>query len=144
MNTQDITHFTDQWLNDVKQATKAHFINETNVCLATPFTDPFDDQITLLITALGEDYYRVSDQGYTLWNLTTRGISFNEPKALDLRIEKIIRQNHVLLDDNDDLYVDVSEDKVAQGINDVLNSVMQINGFACSPQETHNKNSCTR
>lgn len=144
MNAQDITHFTDQWLNDVKQMAKAHFINETNVCLATPFTDPFDDQITLMITALGKNYYRVSDQGYTLWNLTTRGITFNSPKSLDPRIEEIIRQSHVLLNKNDDLYVDVSKDKVAQGINKVLNSVVRINGLTCSLQKTHSKNSCIR
>lgn len=58
--------------------------------------DVFGDSITLFIHTNEKKTYTVTDNGYTMWNLSTKGVDINDPKINKL-VSSILKSENVEL-----------------------------------------------
>lgn len=132
MDTEDVQYLATHWIEDIKKASKFHIVDGNNIRFNTPFTDPFDDEINLMITKTENGLYKITDQGYTIWNLETRGLTFKKGSVRYKNLELLLQRNHVKLENDNSIYLTVSKEHTPQGINLVLDTVMRINDFIYS------------
>lgn len=117
-----------QWLDEMKHKSNFIPLNGQNIRFNTPFIDPFGDEYKVLIRSKSSSY-EVTDQGYTIWNLKSRGNDVTKKDSTRMNIVNgIISDNNVSLKpDNNALYKEVySKSEVAQAINQVLDSMMKV------------------
>ena len=132
MDNGDVQYLATHWIEDIKKASKFHIIDGDNIRFNTPFTDPFDDEINLMITISENGLYKITDQGYTIWNLETRGLNFKKGSVRYKNLELLLQRNHVNLGKDNSIYLTVPKESTPQGINLVLDTVMRVNDFIYS------------
>lgn len=121
-----------EWLEFVQKENNFNIIDEKHVVLNTPITDPFGDSISLMIFR-NESNYRVTDQGYTIWNLTARNINVKDKKSRRNQLLKSIASfENVKISDKDEIYQIGNRQDLPQIINDVTQAVLKISNLAYS------------
>lgn len=126
LNSQELA---TNWLNNIQLNTSFKALDKNGIKFNSPITDSFGDQISLLIISNSDSSYLVTDQGYTLWNLTTHGI--NLKKDANKTLHSICNSKRVDITKNDELTKStfIKED-ISQVINDVLAVILEISNLA--------------
>lgn len=122
----------NDWLDSLQES---EFIplSQRKIRLNTPFTDSFSDQISLLILLNDDSTYTITDQGYTLWNIESRGISLTQDKSPNLdSIKSILNTNQTQLSDTFEIYKKVPSSNDIPAIKDVLISIIEISNLSLS------------
>ena len=122
----------NDWLDSLQES---EFIplSRRKIRLNTPFTDSFSDQISLLILLNDDSTYTITDQGYTLWNIESRGISLTQDKSPNLdSIKSILNTNQTQLSDTFEIYKKVPSGNDIPAIKDVLISIIEISNLSLS------------
>lgn len=122
------------WLDEMEHQSNFIPLEGDNIRFNTPFVDPFGDEYKVLIKATNNTY-EVTDQGYTIWNLESRGINVTKKESTRKNIvNSIVSENTVSLKDtNYSIYKKVnSKSDIAQAINQVLDSMMKISDLIFS------------
>ncbi|CAJ2231442.1 DUF1828 domain-containing protein [Companilactobacillus paralimentarius] len=127
-NEFDSIKIANEWLQSLKDQSRFIPLDGKNIRFNTPFVDPFGDQISLLIISNYNSTYTVSDQGYTIWNIESRGTNLTKKDSTRLRLLKnILSMNQADLNNTFDINKTVSSrEDIAQAINDVLDSVIKV------------------
>ena len=130
----DSTRIANEWLQSIKDQSRFIPLDGQKIRFNTPFIDPFSDEISLLIVSNFDSTYTISDQGYTIWNLESRGINITKKGSTRLNlIKNILNMNQTKSNNTFDIYKTVSSrESIAQAINDVLDSVIKVSDLAYS------------
>lgn len=120
----------EKWLKEIQTTFQFSCVDDSHIPFNTPLTDPYGDGITLLITAQDNDRFLVSDQGYTVWNLESRGIPMTRPgSARFTQLQGIVRANRV---DFDPATLTISLAGTRETLPTVINSVLKrLYNFSC-------------
>lgn len=126
LNSQELA---TNWLNEIQLNTSFKALDKNRIKFNSPITDSFGDQISLLIISNSDSSYLVTDQGYTLWNLTTHGI--NLKKDANKTLHSICNSKRVDITKNDEFTKSTFIKKdISQVINDVLAIILEISNLA--------------
>ena len=127
MLDQEIDLIAKEWLQFLDKQYNLKSLDKNHVVLTTPITDAFDDGITIMITKKENDQYEISDQGYTIWNLTTRGINVMKKNSNRQKIIKsIVKSENVALAQDNTIYAQGQRQDIAQMIFNVIQAVTKI------------------
>lgn len=128
----DLDSIATGWLSDLKKASSFLKLNTKNVRFESPFTDPFDDQIGLMISSVSDTTLLVSDQGYTIWNLEARGIKITNKRSTRYRmLAQVLKSNNVNFDSKTSaIYLNTTPKELPKSINRVLSAIMRISDFS--------------
>ncbi|KRK76581.1 hypothetical protein FC67_GL000624 [Companilactobacillus alimentarius DSM 20249] len=128
----DSVEIANEWLEKLNNQSNFIPLDGNKIRFNTPFVDPFGDQISLLITSNHNSTYTVSDQGYTIWNIESRGTNLTKNNSVRFKLlQSILYTNKASLSNNFDIYkTTASRQEVAQIINDILDSVIKISDLA--------------
>lgn len=69
-----IQDISNEWSAFLKKSSSFTLLQNNSFRITTPFSDSFGDGIVINVHMEG-DKYILSDQGYTIWNLSTNGIN---------------------------------------------------------------------
>lgn len=132
-DTIDVDVIASEWLKFVSNENKFRLIDNSHVNVDTPITDPFGDSISLMISRDG-NYYKVTDQGYTIWNLTVRNINVKSKNSKRNQIlNSIVKFENVKLSSDDNEIFQIGTDKnIPQMLNDVTQAVLKVSNLAFS------------
>lgn len=90
-----------------------------------PLTDVFGDSITLFIHTDDEKpTYTVTDIGYTMWNLSTKGVDINDPKINKL-VSSILKPENVELNKKSKELIQTGAD-LPKMLNNVTQAVIKV------------------
>lgn len=131
--SNQIDNIASEWLDFLKESHQFKMANDHELRVNTPFVDPFGDSIALMITQSGTSY-TVSDQGYTIWNLSVNGANLTDKQSNRFRIMRsILSKNSVSISQTDhEIYKVGSRQDISQLINDVTQAVIQVSGLSYS------------
>lgn len=133
MLENDIDIIAKSWLNFLKDQYNLKLTDNNHIALTTPITDAFDDGITVMISHTDSGNYMVSDQGYTIWNLETRGINVMKKDSIRRRnIFSIIKSENVKISSNRDIFAIGPKSEIAQMIFNVIQAVTKIGNLGMS------------
>ncbi|MCI2169956.1 DUF1828 domain-containing protein [Schleiferilactobacillus perolens] len=131
-NIDDANEIAKDWLQSVQASTKFTQIDDNNIVFHSGFVNPSEDEVTLLISALNDGQFMVTDQGYTIWDLETQGIEI--AKKEDTRstlLNGIIHNNQVNFDHQASaIFAQASRQKLPEAINHVLSAVLKVSDLA--------------
>ena len=120
-------------LNFLKEQYSLKLIDNNHIALTTPIADAFGDGITVMISITDSGTYMVSDQGYTIWNLETRGINAMKENSIRRRnILSTAKSENVKLSSNNEIYSTGSKNKIAQMTFNVIQAVTKIGNLGLS------------
>ncbi|ERL63791.1 DUF1828 domain-containing protein [Schleiferilactobacillus shenzhenensis] len=128
----DVDVIAKDWLNEIQKTARFSSIDGNHFGFQTPFTDPYGDEITLLITAKDNNRFLVSDQGYTVWNLESHGVRITKKGSTRFALlDGVVRNNHVNFDvATKDIFLEGTADVLPTVINNVLAAVLKVSDFA--------------
>lgn len=133
MLENDIDTIAKSWLNFLKEQYNLKLIDNNHIALTTPITDAFDDGITVMISLTDSGTYMVSDQGYTIWNLETRGINVMKKNSIRRRnVLSTVKSENVQLSSNNEIYSTGPKNEIAQMIFNVIQAVTKIGNLGLS------------
>lgn len=135
MNAENIGRGYIKWLTENHSFKD---ISEDFIELQTPFVDSFGDSISLLIQKVSSTRFRVTDQGYTIWNLEAHGIDVSKSKSRRKQLLHSIAQfEKVEISANKDIYKESNQSMLNQTIHEVTQAIVKIANLAL----TNRKNS---
>lgn len=103
-----------------------------------PLTDVFGDSITLFIHTDDEKpTYTVTDIGYTMWNLSTKGVDINDPKINKL-VSSILKPENVELNKNSKELIQTGAD-LPKMLNNVTQAVIKVSSSVYTTYLNNNK-----
>lgn len=116
----------DNYYKWLKQDLKFLDIEDNFVSISTPFIDNEYDNINIYVEIIGEKI-RVTDLGYTLFNLDISGVSINSrTKTRQSILQDIVRMFGITFE-NDTLSITTTLDRFATAKNRLLQAIMRIN-----------------
>jgi hypothetical protein len=124
----------EKWLKEIQTTFQFSCVDDSHIRFNTPLTAPYGDGITLLITAHDDDRFLVSDQGYTIWNSESRGISMTRSGSARFdQLQKIVHNNYADFDPATlNIFMAGTRAVLPTMINAVLNTVLTVSDFAFS------------
>lgn len=128
MTQTNTSKLTEDWQYRLPYAASFDQVNDSCIRFHSSLPDIFDDEYTLLIK-LQPTAYVITDQGYTIWNLQTKGFQFYRLDSLSKqRIKNFLNINQVVLSiANDELSKTVFTSKDVPGaLNAVLSAMIKI------------------
>lgn len=103
-----------------------------------PLTDVFGDSITLFIHTDDEKpTYTVTDIGYTMWNLSTKGVDINDPKINKL-VSSILKPENVELNKKSKELIQTGAD-LPKMLNNVTQAVIKVSSSVYTTYLNNNK-----
>ncbi|MFC0232704.1 DUF1828 domain-containing protein [Vagococcus entomophilus] len=119
---------TDNYFNWVKSNYNfSKLKNSGNIDIQTPFIDNFGDSISFIVK-LENDQLIVTDEGYTIWNLSTMGHNVTRKKThRRLILDSLLKSENAILSDNNELKINVRKNNIGQAIHDMTQLVIKIN-----------------
>lgn len=132
-DTLDVEAIANEWLEFISHENKFRLITNNHINVDTPITDPFGDSISLMIIRDGNQY-KVTDQGYTIWNLSVRNINVETKNTKRNQIlHSILKFENVKLSSDDNEIFQIGTDKnIPQMLNDVTQAVLKVSNLAFS------------
>lgn len=118
-------------LNEYLQWFKNNFVYQENEII-TPFTDNHNDLIHFRIEDIDGSIY-LTDDGYTLSNLSISGFSFTESR--EYLFNSILEINGTLLDENDCLKMKIDNGKIGCQVNNYINAIKEIDNLIILSQQ---------
>lgn len=113
-----------KWLSD--QLTERQ-INATTWEITTPFLDRHNDYTQVYIQELEQNFYRLSDDAYTLSDLRMSGLEIGTPKRKNL-LGDILRRRGVHWDaSTDELWLTSTKDNLGEAQHNLLQSMLDVN-----------------
>lgn len=108
-------------------------INDNVVELQTPFVDSFGDNISMIIQKKSPSTYRVSDQGYTIWNIEAHGINMTKSGAKRTSLlHSVLDFEGVSLDQDLSIFKETSPSKLSQAIHEVSQAIVKVSSLSLS------------
>ncbi|KRK98680.1 hypothetical protein FD04_GL000415 [Secundilactobacillus odoratitofui DSM 19909 = JCM 15043] len=121
-----IDSIAQDWLRFIKESHEFRIASDNRIRVNTPFTDPFGDEISLMIS-LTDKQYTVSDQGYTLWNLKVNGLDLSDKRSQRYRnLMSILDKTNTSLSKSDVIQTTGSKSDIPQMINDLTQTLIQV------------------
>jgi hypothetical protein len=132
MDCQEVIESYLRWIRDNTVVTRA---DEGEMCvISTPFLDRHNDHLDVFLTK-SNGIVKISDDGYTMSDLRMSGLEINSPKR-----ESILRTTlngfGVKLGENDELYVEATQQTVGQKKHYLLQAILAVNDMFNLAQES--------
>ncbi len=119
----------------VKNRTFAVVDNSTNwAVINTPFVDMFNDGIEVYVKKNG-DKYILSDDGITLKNLESNGVSINRSNTRKSLVEKVLLNFGINLKDGE-LVTEASQKSFPQQKLNLLSAILELNDLSLFSKHT--------
>lgn len=112
-----------KWIRD-----NTHFTNVLNnaVELSSPFIDSLSENIKLYIEP-DSNRFKVTDDGYTIWNLDSLGSSIRKGSQRFFMLQSIVERYNISYDeDNKELFIYAQQKDLGQAIHSLLQSTLAI------------------
>lgn len=122
---REIEAITADWLKFLRQSYNFKIVDDNHINVVTPLTDAFDDGITIMISKHNQEY-TVSDQGYTLWNLESRGINISKGSQRQKIVNSVIRTENVKLSKEKVIFKTGLKGQIPQMIFDVTQAIIKV------------------
>ncbi|WP_426355854.1 DUF1828 domain-containing protein [Latilactobacillus sakei] len=133
MDTQDleIKSIANNWSSWMTGQTNFKRLNNNKIQVITPFIDNFGDGILFNIISKENDIYQVTDEGYTIWNLTSNGINVKSKQSNRWRILlSIITPYNFKIGMNDTIFKLVKKSELSQTITDFIQVLINVSDIA--------------
>lgn len=82
-----VKEISSEWFTFLKKSSRFTLLENDSIRVTTPFADSFGDGIVINLRMI-EGEYLLSDQGYTIWNLTTNGVDVLKKNSNRFRMLK--------------------------------------------------------
>nr|DAS86723.1 MAG TPA: protein of unknown function DUF1829 [Caudoviricetes sp.] len=134
----NIKQISSDYFNFITENTK--FVRSTSNSLevVTPFVDAFGDGISFVIVH-SNNYYTITDRGFTIWNLKNYGIDLLNKKSNRYHIlDSYLRYSGFSLT-NEDIFKNVDGNQLPQAIHDMTQLLINLYDFILvSKKRVHN------
>ncbi|WP_436630096.1 DUF1828 domain-containing protein [Latilactobacillus sakei] len=133
MDTQDleIKSIANNWSSWMTGQTNFKRLDNNKIQVITPFVDNFGDGILFNIISKENDIYQVTDEGYTIWNLTSNGINVKSKQSNRWRILlSIITPYNFKIGKNDTIFKLVKKSELSQTITDFIQVLINVSDIA--------------
>ena len=132
MNCQQVI---SDYLNWIRDNTIAKTIEEGKICtISTPFLDRHNDHLDIYLVK-NDDFFMITDNGYTLSDLRMSGFEINTPKR-DTILKTVLNGFGVKLNNDNQLYVDATTNNLGQKKHYLLQAILAVNDMYNLSQET--------
>ena len=102
--------------------------------IITPFVDDINDQISIYVEHLNSGKLRLSDDGYTLSNLTFMGLDLTTTrKGL---VDKVLNQFNIKIIEEETLSIEGPEDNFPTMKFNLLSAILRINDLTFTKRDT--------
>ena len=102
--------------------------------IITPFVDDINDQISIYVEHLNSGKLRLSDDGYTLSNLTFMGLDLTTTrKGL---VDKVLNQFNIKIIEEETLSIEGPEDDFPTMKFNLLSAILRINDLTFTKRDT--------
>lgn len=99
---------------------------DNDVCaIETPFLDRYNDHIQIYIARIDGDAYRITDDGYTLNNLSMSGVDINSPKRRE--ILDSITQSFGITVAGDELVAPSTRQELPRKKHNMIQTILSVN-----------------
>lgn len=131
----DCQQIIANYIKWIKDNTVIKSIREGTLCeISTPFLDRHNDHLQIYIEK-HDDQYLLTDDGYTIADLSMSGMEFNTPKRE--QIFKIVLNGFgVKLGSNNALYIKANLNNIGQKKHYLLQAILAVNDMYTLSQET--------
>lgn len=127
--------FVSDYLKWLKEEMDQIQIGEDLYEITTPFLDHHNDYIQLYILELGDDQYRISDNGNTLLDLHLSGVNLNTKKRSQL-LTSTLQRLGVKKEGNEIYVIAPSSSRVPSAKHRILQAILAVNDmFYLSSQQ---------
>ncbi|MCV3742398.1 DUF1828 domain-containing protein [Lentilactobacillus hilgardii] len=124
--SSQIDSIATDWLEFVKKSNEFRMASNDELRVNTPFTDPFGDSISLMITQ-NDSLYTVTDQGYTLWNLQLQGVDLKDKHSHRYKnLISVLKRNNAVLSKNNQISKTGDRSDLPQVISDLTQTIIQV------------------
>lgn len=113
------------WINALNQDFEFKAIDSSHINISSYSTDAFDESISLMISKVGNQFM-ISDQGYTLWNLESGGITLCEKCSNEDAIKSLTGSANVSLSNDGNISKLGPIDQVPQLVYDLTHTILRI------------------
>lgn len=125
----DVVSISKEYLNYINENTKFVKFNNENVEVVTPFIDSYGESIGFNIKYLG-DRYVLTDNGYTIWNLSINGINFNNSSRRKILLNSLLNYGGFNIDNKNSISKIVTKKYLGQGIHEMTQLLVNIYDFS--------------
>lgn len=115
-----------QHLNWYNENTTFQNLNQNTVAIEVPFLDNFSDEIEMYAVGLSNNKIQLTDDGWTLDNLLSKGVDINRSKKRKNILLTQLKGYGISLND-DELTVTVNKTHFAEAKNRLLQAILFVN-----------------
>ncbi|WP_288550068.1 DUF1828 domain-containing protein [uncultured Lacticaseibacillus sp.] len=125
-----VSEIAKEWSTFIRNSSKFTLLQNDSIRVSTPFSDSFGDGIVINIQ-VKNNRYTLSDQGYTIWNLSTNGIDVTKKDSNRNRIlHSLLAPYHIKLAKDNAIQQTVSRHDVPQAITDLTQALINVSDLA--------------
>jgi uncharacterized protein YegP (UPF0339 family) len=125
-----VQEISKEWSNFLQKNSKFTLLQNDSFRITTPFTDSFGDGIVINVHMAGNKYI-LSDQGYTIWNLTTNGIDVMKSNSNRKRIlNSLLKPYGIDLTEDAVIQQSTTRKELSQSITDMTQVLINVSDLA--------------
>lgn len=131
-NDDEIKTIANNWSNMIIEKTKFSRLENKKIQISTPFSDAFGDGILFNLIRTDNGSYTITDEGYTIWNLTANFVDIKKKKSNRWRILlSIIKPDGFKIGRNNEIFKDdIRQQYVGQAITDFIQILISVSDIA--------------
>lgn len=105
-------------------------VNNNTIEVQTPFLDNFGDNISLIVIKDGSNF-KITDEGYTIWNLKSNGIDLMKNTTLRNQLmHSIINFDSANLSTNNEIIKVSDEKNLSQSIHEMTQTLLRLSDLS--------------
>ena len=125
----DAKKIANDYFRFVKENTQFYTANSGDVEVVTPYVDTFGDGITFVVIQEG-DKFKVTDKGFTLWNLENVGLDLLKKKSpRNMIFNSLLNYTGFSLDNQNSIYRETTKNRLGQTIHDLTQLLLNVYDF---------------
>lgn len=115
-----------EYINWIKENTKFSKMLNSAIEISSPFMDSLNDNITLYVEP-NNNNFKITDEGYTIWNLESLGSSIKKGSKRYNMLQSIINRYNISFDaDSKELYFHSQKNELGSSIHYLLQTTLTI------------------
>jgi len=131
----DCQKIIDDYIKWIKDNTIITSVGEDDICeISTPFLDRHNDHLQIYVKKQ-EDKYILTDDGYTIADLSMSGMDINTPKREQI-FRTVLNGYGVMSGRNNELYIEANLNNIGQKKHYLLQAILAVNDMYILSQET--------
>lgn len=125
MTAKDISK---EYFSFIQENSQFNQLTENQTEIITPFVDNHGEGISFSCFFDGK-YYKISDDGFTLFNLGVYGIDLEKKGNRQNQFNSLLRYNGFVLGDNKEIIKTVSKKELGQAVHDMTQLLINVYDF---------------